>query len=231
MFHWSDYSSDSATRDTPLLLSERSIQLALAAVASIQPFFRWDAADDSEWNDIDHAVTQLLFELMDTAMPDFTPVGVISAFMGEPSDVPAKWLLCDGDLFDSDDYPDLYAVIATRYHDGFGNFRVPNMEDRFLFGVGINDDLGDLAGENQHTLTTAELPAHHHIVPAHSHTTGTRPAAGSNAGSVSLGSLAASGTIATSTQAATDTSDTGGATAHNNMPAYIAVHWIIKALP
>lgn len=230
MFHWSDYSSDSTNRDTPLLLSERSIQLALAAVASIQPFFRWNAADSDEWNDIDHAVAQLLFELMDATMPDFTPVGTVVWYLGVTASIPAKWLRCEGQTLNDADYPELADVLDTPFH-AHPDIILPDLREKFLYGGSFNSDLGDTGGAATHALTTAELPAHHHITAAHSHTVGTRPAAGSNTGSVSLGSLAANGTIATSTQAATDTSDTGGAGSHNNMPPYMRGFWIMKVLP
>lgn len=43
------------------------------------------------------------------------PVGSIYPYAGSLDNLTSQWLLCDGDRYRAVDYPDLYAVIGTRY--------------------------------------------------------------------------------------------------------------------
>jgi microcystin-dependent protein len=219
MWLWEDFSSDSGVEDTPLLISIRTQSLAISALRQMQFSNTWD--DTSAWDDIDSALSSALTELMSIQMPDFSPVGLITAWYTDT--FPAKWLRCDGSAFSSDDYPELAAILGAAV--------LPDFTDRFLFGSGVNDDVGDIGGENYHILTAAEMPVHSHVVPAHSHTFGTSSGQGGRLDRVQRGDPTSLNTQATDTAPATDTSDTGGSVAHNNMPEYRAVHWIIKALP
>lgn len=55
--------------------------------------------------------------------------GTIAGFAGTTP--PQGWLLCDGAEYNSQDYPDLYAVIGTTYGGSSGSFQVPD-SDSFL---------------------------------------------------------------------------------------------------
>lgn len=73
--------------------------------------------------------------------PSQRVVGEVIMFVG--SVAPGGWLLCDGQTYSADDYPELYDVL----HDlpfnsglGSGQFKVPDM--RGLFPQGANGDLG-----------------------------------------------------------------------------------------
>jgi len=187
--------------------------------------------DETERQDFEVLYGAMIDDFYNEDVVDNTPVGITAWYPHWLNTMPEKWLRCEGQTLNVADYPDLANILHAPFFSGGSTFTLPDLRTKFLYGASINDDLGDEGGSNTHTLTTAELPAHHHIVPAHAHTVGTRPAAGSNTGSVSLGSLAANGTIATDTEPATDTSDTGGAGSHNNMPAYMRGYWIMKVLP
>lgn len=213
-FDWNDYSADSDTEDVSLLISVRSQSLILAAMRNLDSRASWLEVDDSTWDDIDAAIGEAYEEIMETVMPDFTPVGAIMAWWTDTP--PDKWLLCDGTSVDSDDYPALAAVIG----DTGGLVVLPDFTDRFLFGAGINDDVRDLGGENEHILTVAEMPAHTHDILRRGGLTGAATALDIVANSVTPTlSIAGAGL------------SNGGGAAHNNIPAYVAVNWIIKALP
>lgn len=217
MLNWSDFSSESGVADTPLLLSERSIQLALTAIRSIENRFRWNIPDDSDWNDIDHAVTALIYELTEVSMPDFMPVGMVVPFFGATADIPSKWLLCDGTSYAGSSYPDLFSIIPASFISG-SNFFVPDLRERFVFGAPNDAGLAAVGGENTVTLTIAQIPAHNHGQRGRNgtgSTTRTLQDNGGNAGSV-LNSQ--------------NTGDTGGGGSHNNVPAHVTMHYLIKAL-
>lgn len=231
LFDWNDYSSDDGTESVPLLLSTKSQSIILAAMETLENRFSWLEVDDATWDEIHAAVGEAYEEIIEVqTVADGIPVGLIMAWSGEIADIPEKWLICDGDTFLGADYPELFAVIGETFKTET-HFSVPNTRDRFMLGSGINDDLGDLGGNNYLQLTQANLPAHVHVVPAHAHTIPARANAGTTAGVAGLASAAANTTIATDTEAATNTSSIGDNEAFNNMPEYIAVHWIIKAIP
>lgn len=70
-------------------------------------------------------------------------MGMIALYAGDLSiDANLKalndsgWLLCDGGLYSSDDYPELFSAIAnTNGGNSSGNFNVPDLRDRFIRGV------------------------------------------------------------------------------------------------
>jgi microcystin-dependent protein len=87
------------------------------------------------------------------------------------------WLRCDGRSLSIAAYPQLYKVIGTSFGStGTGYFNLPNPEGRVLAFVGrpqtqVQDDyvadtntwvMGDLSGEEIHTLTLGEMPVHNH---------------------------------------------------------------------
>lgn len=80
--------------------------------------------------------------------------------------------MCDGAFINVDDYPELFAVVGTRYGgtggEG-GTFKLPDMRQRFVMGVadaGTGSTLGDTGGSFNHSHA---VPAHTHDVPAHKH--------------------------------------------------------------
>lgn len=68
------------------------------------------------------------------------PTGGIIMWSGAIVDIPSGWALCDG------------------------NNGTPDLEDRFVLGTGNRFAPGDTGGEEQHILTEAEMPSHHHSV-------------------------------------------------------------------
>lgn len=102
------------------------------------------------------------------------------------------------------------------------------------------DALGETGGENEHTLTESEMPAHTHVQDSHNHTQDshnhTVPVNTSD-GSETMADRATTSGSATITsggttapnQAATATNqDTGGDQPHNNLQPYLVLNWLIK---
>lgn len=97
------------------------------------------------------------------------PAGIVMPFAG--STAPQGYLLCDGSAVSRDTYSELFAAIGTVYGSGDGSttFNVPDLSGRVVLGVSQSHALGTTGGEAAHTLTEQELPAHSHVVPAHTH--------------------------------------------------------------
>jgi len=138
-------------------------------------------------------------------------VGEIRPFTGSP--LPDNWLLLDGTAVPEANYPALAAVVPASWLSG-GDIVLPDMTGRGLVGSGTSYDSGDQGGEETHTLTESEIPAHTHSYEVSVLSTDI------------LGELPAPSLDAL---APATTGSTGGGDAHNNMPPFLVVNWGIFA--
>jgi len=147
------------------------------------------------------------------------PSGTIVIWSGSISSIPDGWVLCDG------------------------NNGTPDLTGRFVVHADADSggtyNVGDTGGENAHTLTTAELPAHDHgSAGAHTHiirTTDT--SAGGSYKIVRQSDGFALQQKERNTYDPLDVMTSGGAhthssvgsnTAHENRPPYYALAYIMK---
>ena len=138
-------------------------------------------------------------------------------------------MLCDGTAYLRTEYPELFAAIGTIYGSGDGSttFNIPNLATRVPVGKGAEYALGATGGEEKHTLTTTEIPAHNHQVSVG--TAGSQYIYYKNG----FGSNDNNGYgLAPSASAPSDAHtvyarNTGGSGSHNNMQPYTVVNYII----
>lgn len=131
---------------------------------------------------------------------------------------PAGWLYCQGQAVSRTTYARLFTAIGTTYGSGDGSstFNLPDMRGRMPYGA--NGNLGTKAGSTTHILTTNEMPAHSHSLNIFVENYGTNK-----------GGIAPYSTVASNQPECHYTpSTTGGSGAHNNMPPYLALYFIIK---
>jgi microcystin-dependent protein len=85
---------------------------------------------------------------------------------------PKGWALCNGQLLPINQNQALFSLLGTTFGgDGRVNFALPDLRGRTPIHVGNGHTLGELGGEQAHTLSIAELPTHTHVVAANSSAT------------------------------------------------------------
>jgi microcystin-dependent protein len=95
-------------------------------------------------------------------------IGEIRMFAGTFS--PRTWAYCNGQLISIAQNTALFSILGTTYGgNGQTNFALPDFQGRVAVGTGTgpglpNVQLGEKAGTNNITLTSANMPAHNHIV-------------------------------------------------------------------
>jgi microcystin-dependent protein len=146
---------------------------------------------------------------------------------------PRGWAFCNGQLMAISQNTALFSLIGTFYGgDGNQTFALPDLRCRFAMhqgeGAGLSQRvIGEVAGEEQVTLTTAQMPTHNHTIEA----------------TDTLGSIAsANGAVPARAPkdrrfgAAPDGNTpmnpgmvamAGGSQAHDNMPPFLVMSYII----
>jgi len=86
-------------------------------------------------------------------------IGEIRAFaFGFP---PKGWAACAGQILPINQNQALFSILGTTYGgNGFSTFALPDLRGRSPFGPGSEIALGQVGGEENHTLTQAETPQH-----------------------------------------------------------------------
>ena len=170
-----------------------------------------------------------------TALAAAVPVGVVQMWAG--ASAPSGWLLCQGQAVSRTTYAALFAVCGTAYGAGNGTstFNLPDLRARMplgLNGSGTFNALGKTGGEENHTLTTAEMASH-----THNFAGGVSFSWGTNMGDVHIldtgsaapGPSTVANSLYTNSGTWNKTAATGGGGAHNNMPPYMVMNFIIRA--
>jgi microcystin-dependent protein len=166
-------------------------------------------------------------------------LATISIFAGNFA--PRNWMFCQGQLLSIAEYSALYALIGTTYGgDGQVTFALPDLRGRVGVhqgqGPGLsNYTIGEMAGTENITLLSTNLPAHNHAVvslplqqPASTATTGVNEPKGAYPASGSM--VYTAGSDGTFMGAYTSNSVT--AIAGSNAPVsivqpYLAMNYVI----
>ncbi|EAP99106.1 microcystin dependent protein MdpB [Janibacter sp. HTCC2649] len=79
--------------------------------------------------------------------------------------VPRGWAMCNGQLLPINQNQALFSLLGTIYGgNGQTTFALPDLRSRVPISEGAGHSLGEVAGEQAHTLTTNEMPTHGHAM-------------------------------------------------------------------
>lgn len=186
-----------------------SFALLVSIIAEATKRYNWLPLTDGEWDTVDKLVSNCIRELQMSA-----DIGVVVPLMTNV--IPERYLLCDGGIYNREDYPLLYSVLPASLIISADTFTVPDMAGVAAVGATISRPLLTTFGEETHTLTELEMPAHAH--------TYSPPAA-----SVTLEGVGAPLPTATLSILPSLTGSAGGGLAHNNIQPSISLYWCVVA--
>jgi len=147
---------------------------------------------------------------------------------------PKNWALCNGALLQISKFQALFSLLGTTYGgDGRTTFGLPDLRGRTPISSGQlagggNYPLGQMGGEELHTLNTSEVPPHNHnlqgvnaaanaFIPANNLLANTAGALTIYQPNPTSGSKLAPASMA----------NAGGSQAHENRTPFLAMTWCI----
>lgn len=142
-----------------------------------------------------------LVNAIDKAMPSSASGHGIIMWSGSIANIPSGWYLCDG------------------------SNGTPDLRGKFVLGAGGSYSVSATGGEETHTLTTSELAVHSHNIYADT----SYYIQGAKDGGTQINPWASSGNGYTKGGNVTATQNSGSGSAHNNMPPYMALAFIMKS--
>src|SRR5215213_9006520 len=136
---------------------------------------------------------------------------------------PRGYALCNGQILSISQNTALFSLLGTTYGgNGQTTFALPDMRGRVPIHRGSSFTQGQPIGQEVHTLTLSEMPAHNHTVSASSQN-------GDQADPkiLAAASNAYSGTSDLTSIAPGTVSNVGGSQPHENRQPYLVLNWCI----
>jgi len=82
---------------------------------------------------------------------------------------PKGWAQCNGQILPINQNQALFSLLGTNYGgNGQTTYALPNLQGNVPIHTGQGHNLGEVGGQQNHTLTLNELPAHTHELTASS---------------------------------------------------------------
>jgi microcystin-dependent protein len=139
---------------------------------------------------------------------------------------PKGWALCNGQLLAINQNQALFSLLGTTYGgNGQTTYALPDLRGRTPIHVGSGHTLGERAGEQAHTVSTAELSTHAHALQG-SGNPGNSQVAANNVLGVVPGRIYTNAANLTA-MSPTSTTSIGGGQAHLNMQPFLTLSFCI----
>jgi microcystin-dependent protein len=161
-------------------------------------------------------------------------IGEIRLFAGNFP--PNGWAFCDGATMPISENDTLFVLLGTTYGgDGQETFNLPNLQSRVPIHMGNGPDgttyqIGEMAGTEQETLTTQQIPSHtHQALGTSDGATLLSPQNGvlAQPSSTQAGMLGYNATTAAS-MVASEITAAGGSQPHDNTQPFLCINFIIS---
>jgi len=137
---------------------------------------------------------------------------------------PKGWAICAGQLLPINQNQALFSLLGVTFGgDGRTTFALPDLRGRSAMGAGSGHVLGERGGEEAHTVTITEVPAHTHSWKATS-TAGNQPA---GAGNILAGAAIYSTGSPSGAMNSAELTSAGGGQPHENRSPSMALTWVI----
>ena len=141
---------------------------------------------------------------------------------------PKGWALCNGQLLPINQNQALFSLLGTTYGgDGRVNFALPNLQSRVAIHTGAGFTLGQLGGEQAHTLTAPEMPTHAHVLNGGGSAANQLSPAGGLPADVRSSTLVEHYRASPDVDMGAVLASTGGSQAHVNMQPYLVLNSVI----
>jgi microcystin-dependent protein len=159
-------------------------------------------------------------------------VGEIRMFAGNFA--PNGWMFCEGQTLPISENEVLFQLIGTTYGgDGQETFNLPNLASRVPIHMGTGPDgttyqIGEMAGTEQETLSTQQIPSHTHPFTG-AQTTGNENLPAGNVLAESPGGIQPYIEDApSSAMNAQSITPAGGSQPHENTQPFLCINFIIS---
>jgi microcystin-dependent protein len=152
-------------------------------------------------------------------------IGEVRMFGG--TFAPLGWADCNGQLLAISQNDALFSLIGTTYGgDGITTFGLPDLRSRTPIGV-QSGNLGQSAGTEVVTLTSATIPQHNHPAACGADATTPTPALSFWAKNTALAVAQYSDQAPNTTMAADAITISAGGQPHENIQPYLCIRYII----
>ncbi|MBL7976400.1 MAG: phage tail protein [Candidatus Kapabacteria bacterium] len=146
---------------------------------------------------------------------------------------PRGYASCDGQLLDISQNTALFSLLGTTYGgNGTTTFRLPDLRGRAAMnqgqGPGLrNMTMGESIGEENHTLTTSEMPIHSHSIYASSIAGTSQSPSGNYFATDTSGATPYTDSLPNTNMNPTMLSTSGSNNPHYNMQPYLVINFCI----
>lgn len=142
---------------------------------------------------------------------------------------PKTWALCNGQQLPIVQNQALFSLLGTMYGgNGQTTFALPDLRGRTPIHLGAGFTQGQAGGQEFHTVTMSEMPAHTHFVTASSLSPAPLPGGGDPTGSYWTDSGNNNYSNAPdSTMNPSSVTNVGGSQAHENRQPFLVVNFCI----